>query len=317
MNVLITIELLKERKEEVEKLPCSFIWSSRKDVTKEEVEWADVILGQLPLDLLPYAKNLKYLHLMFAGSDNYAFNPYIQNKVILTNSSGCYSHGISEYLVAMTLHFFKNINLYDRNMPNHLYKEMGESRTILNSRFVIIGAGSIGSEFAKKIKALGGYTIGIKRTPSEKPDYFDELYTNERLDEVLPRADVVAMCLPQNDSTRKMMDKDRLNLLKKDAVLLNVGRGSAIDTEALIPLLKEKKISAGLDVHEIEPLPETNELWDLDNVLILPHVTGKENLKYTRERLADLAIENLTNYISNKPLKNIVDFSTGYRKSTI
>ena len=142
----------------------------------------------------------------------------------------------------------------------------------------------------------------------------DSLYTLERLEQMLPLADIVALCLPGNQDTYHLMNEERLALLKKDAVLLNVGRGMTLDTEALTRALQEGRIAgACLDVTDPEPLPSEHPLWEMDNVILTPHVSGLFELPETLEQILDICIENLECYLVKRPLRNVIDRKTGYR----
>ena len=142
----------------------------------------------------------------------------------------------------------------------------------------------------------------------------DSLYTLERLEQMLPLADIVALCLPGNQDTYHLMNEERLALLKKDAVLLNVGRGMTLDTEALTRALQEGRIAgACLDVTDPEPLPSEHPLWEMDNVILTPHVSGLFELPETLEKILDICIENLECYLVKRPLRNVIDRKTGYR----
>lgn len=317
MNILITTKILKEDEKNLEKLNHNLLWRVNDDTSVDDIKKAEVIIGNVDLKLLDYAENLKYIHWEFAGSDDIANHPKIKNKVLLTNSTGCYSLTIAEHVLGMILYFYKNINQYVKNQNEHIYQSVGETRSIYDSKTLIIGFGSIGKEIAKRLTALGGHVTGIKRTSAPCPEYLDSLYTTDKLDDCLKNADIIIMCMPQTKDNYHMMNEERLALLKDNSLLINVGRGSAIDTEALISKLKEGKIQAALDVYEKEPLDKDSELWDLDNCLFLPHTTGQRNLWYTRIKLRELAIKNLYAYLNNEELTNVVDFNTGYKKSNM
>ena len=164
------------------------------------------------------------------------------------------------------------------------------------------------------MKALGAAcVIGIRRTSKEKPDYLDEQYTMEELDSVLGRADIVAMVLPGGEATCHLMDERRLGLMKKGAYLVNVGRGNAIDPDALYrALISGQLAGCGLDVTEPEPLPAESPLWDLDQMLITPHVAGNFFLSETFERIVRIAGENLKAWANHEPFRNVVDLKAGY-----
>lgn len=162
--------------------------------------------------------------------------------------------------------------------------------SVWGSATLVVGLGDIGGEYAKRMKALGSYTIGVRRTPGEKPEYLDEIYTTDSLDELLPRADFVALSLPNSPSTYHIMDERRLGLMKPGAYLLNVGRGSAIDGDALCRALKEGRLGGcRVDVTDPEPLPGDHPLWDAPRMVITPHISGQYHLKETFERIVRIA----------------------------
>ena len=207
----------------------------------------------------------------------------------------------------------KNLNLYSRNQREHVWKSEGHVRIIEGSRVLVIGLGDIGTAFAQKMKGLGCRTVGIKRREARKPEGVDDLYTLERLERQLPLADIVALCLPGNQDTRHMLNEERIGMLKKNAVVLNVGRGMTLDTEALTRALKEGRIAgACLDVTDPEPLPSDHPLWDMENVILTPHVSGGFTLPETLEKILNICIENLECYLVKRPLRNVVDRKTGY-----
>ena len=114
------------------------------------------------------------------------------------------------------------------------------------------------------------------------------------------------------------MNQERLLLMKKDAILINVGRGSAVDTDALVAVLQQGHLfGAGLDVVEQEPLPEDHPLWSFDNVTLTPHVAGSFSWDSVREFFVELTIANLHHLHHGEPLENVVDRRFGYRYETI
>ena len=129
----------------------------------------------------------------------------------------------------------------------------------------------------------------------------------EQTDQWLPQADVVALVLPHSPGTVHFMNRERLALLKDDAVLLSAGRGTVLDQEALAQAMGAGKLwGAALDVTEPEPLPADSPLWDIPNLLITPHVAGGMRLEVTRKNCIDLALDNLRRYQSGEPLRNLV-----------
>jgi phosphoglycerate dehydrogenase-like enzyme len=137
---------------------------------------------------------------------------------------------------------------------------------------------------------------------------FDQTYTGEDgLKKLLQQSDYVVITLPLNEHTQRLMDAEKFSWMKKDAVLINVGRGEVVDQDALIEALQLGKLrGAGLDVMTPEPLPKESPLWYMDHVYITPH--NAPSSPYMMSRLYDLLEDNIARYLSQKPLKNIVTF---------
>ena len=147
--------------------------------------------------------------------------------------------------------------------------------------------------------------------------HLDGLYSLDQLDELLPQADYVACSLPGGNATYHLFDADRFARMKEGAVLINVGRGAAVDSYALNDALRSGHLGgACLDVVEPEPLPQDHPLWEAPNLLLTPHVSGFFHLPETLERVVRIAVNNLKAFVAGETLKNQVDFTTGYRKNT-
>lgn len=315
-TILVVIPVQEKHQTYLEsKAPnAHFIYSSPQTVTDEELEMADILIGNLPPDRLKKAASLKWMQLNSAGSDTYCKLGILRPDTILTNATGAYGLAISEYMLGVSLQIQNKLFLYRDNQKNHLWKDEGSVTSIKGSTTLSIGLGDIGGSYACRMKALGSYTIGIRRTASDKPDYLDELYTMESLDIILPRADFVALSLPNTPETYHIMTEDRLRSMKSTAILINVGRGTAIDTDALVRVLNSGHLAGcAVDVTDPEPLPPDHPLWDARNMIITPHISGFYHLQETFERIVRIAGENLEAFLSQKPMRNVVDFSTGYR----
>jgi len=317
-NVLVLIPVDDKHKKILEeKAPsASFTYADGKSVSPAHIQQAHIIIGNPPLSILKdclskNSSNLQWLQLQSAGVGEYA--KILPENVVLTNASGAYGLAISEYMLGVLLELFKKLHLYRDNQLEAKWTYEGQVKSIYNSTALILGVGDIGSEFAKRLKALGAYIIGIRRRDLDKPDYLDELYTMEHLNDLLPRADIVAMSLPETKLTEKIINRETLKLMKKDAVLINVGRGSAIDTDALCDALEMGQIlGAALDVTDPEPLPKDHRLWKIKNAVITPHVSGGYSLQETYERILKICANNLEAYMTGNKLINVVNKSEGY-----
>lgn len=317
MNLLVTIPMDAQQRQTLSAIApeAEVIYTAAEAVTPDQVSRAEIILGNLPIPLLQYAKRLKWLQLNYAGSDNYAAPGVLPEGVILTNASGCYGLAISECMLAGILQLIKRLDQYQRNQAQHIWRNEGAVSSIEGSTTLVVGFGDIGSSFAQRMHALGSTVIGIRRNVTGKPDYVSALYQMDALDRLLPLADFVSLSLPNSPQTQKIMGAKQFAEMKDSAILVNVGRGSAVDTDALVAALNGGQIGgAVIDVVDQEPLPAEHPLWDAPHLVLTPHVTGNYNLPETLRRIVNLSLRNLAAYLNGQPMESVVDFKTGYRK---
>lgn len=296
----------------------TFIYRTKEEAAPQEWADADIILGN---PLFPGVREtfcdlprLKWVQLGTAGTDGYLVPGVLPEGCLLTCATGVFGPVIAEHLLAMGLALLYQMHRYRDNMTRGLWQRGPAARSFAGARVLIIGSGDIGTAFAQRAKALGAITVGVRRTPAQKPDCLDELHLAGGLDDLLPQADLVVMALPQTPETVGMMDRRRLGLMKRGAILLNVGRGSAIDTEALCDALDTGALGgAGLDVTDPEPLPPDHRLWRCPNALITPHISG---YAAPMDAKIDLFAQNLAAYAQGQPLRSLVNPATGYRQPT-
>ena len=284
-------------------------------VTQEDVDWAQVILGNVPAAMLHGSPALEWLQTNSAGVEPYIQPGVLAGDTLLTNATGAYGLAIAEHMLGMLLELFKKLELYRDAQKSGAWQSQGAVKAVYGSTVLVLGMGDIGGEFAARCKALGAKVIGVRRSPRPCPEYADEVHLLEDLDSLLPQADVVAITLPGTDATRGLMSRERLAKMKEGAVLLNVGRGFIVDTEALCDALERGHLfGAGVDVTDPEPLPPTHRLWNIPTAVVTPHISGFYHLRETHERIVGIFLENLRHFQAGEPLRNLVDFATGYRK---
>lgn len=317
MHILVTPPLNERQKQKLrEAAPGrTLVFHEQSAVTEEDLRHAEVILGNLRSpSQLQKCGELKWIQLNNAGTEGYCEPGILPEGTLLANATGAYGLAISEYMIGCLFELRKKLHLYYRNQLSHDWRSEGFVDVIEGNNVLIVGFGDIGSAFGKKMAALGCHVAGIRRRSFDKPEWLEELCGMEELDRLLPWADVVAMSLPGNDFTRHTLNRARIALLKKNAVVLNVGRGSAIDTDALCDALYAGRIAgAALDVTDPEPLPASHPLWDAPNAVITPHISGGFALPETLEQIVELFAQNLRRYLNGEPLGNLVDLRTGYR----
>lgn len=286
-----------------------------KDLTKQLVQDADIIIGNVSPELLRGTGRLKWLQLNSAGTDGYTEDGILPEGALLTNATGAYGLAISEHMIGALLCIMKKLHLYGADQQKHVWGDHGNVTSIYGSRTLVVGFGDIGSEFAVRMNALGSRVTGIRRNQTEKPDYLEALYQMDALAECLRTADIVVACLPGTEETYHIFDRNAFAKMKKGAYFLNVGRGNAVDSYALAEALNSGHLAgASVDVTEPEPLPKEHPLWDAKNLLITPHISGNYHLQETHERIIQIAADNLARFMQGRELRNIVDFATGYRK---
>lgn len=296
-------------------LPDADLTFARADkLSEEELQAFDAIVGNVDAAVIAKAKNLKFFQLNSSGvGKEYLDLPRQLPGLVLCSSSGAFGQAISEHMLAGLLTLFKNLHLYRDDMKTGVWKSRGTVRSPRGMTVLVVGAGNIGGEFAKLMKKLGSHTIGLRRKPGGDMDGFDEMYTLDSLDSLLPRADVIALALPETPQTVNLMDASRFALLKQGSYLLNVGRGSAVNQDALLDALRSGHLAgAAIDVTTPEPLPPEHPLWQEKNLLLTPHISGYFHLRATYDRMIEIAVHNLKAY-PDGPYIARTDVETGYR----
>lgn len=276
--------------------------------TLDQVKDANVIIGNIPVEILKNIPDLEFVQLNSAGINGYSDNPDFPKNVSLANAAGAYGVAISECILAGILTLMKHIPSYIQNQSNHKWKDEGKVKSIYNSQILILSLGDIGKEFSKRAYAMGAHITGIKRNIKDKPEYVDKLCTMDSLYEELEKADIIVSSLPGSKSTYHLFDKEALTHVKKQPIFVNVGRGSLIDSSVLEKALKENIFSgAYIDVTDSEPLPKEDELWNLNNLIITPHVTGGYHLEETLNRIVEISATNIQKYCEGKEIINKVN----------
>lgn len=276
----------------------------------ENVDGADIIIGQFP-------KNYDCSHLKLLQSTNAGVEKLLNTvpeNVVITNATGAFGEVIAEYTLAGLLALSRNLFQYRENQKKRLWKSVDGGFMLLDKTALVLGCGNIGRNIALRLNAFGVHTVGIRKNPVATAG-FDEVYGSEKLDILLPTADFIICCLPATPLTNKMLGENQFKLMKQGAVLVNVGRGSVVDEKSLENALLCGKLSgAVLDVFESEPLPENSPLWDMENVLITPHISGPSfgQFKEVERKIAEICAENVKRYLNGTPLLNIVNRKSGY-----
>lgn len=278
---------------------------------------AHIILGEPRNEDFPHCRHLELLQSPCSGVNYYVNGGTFPENAILCSSTGCYGNLIAEHMLAMTLSLCRRLPEYQTQQKEHRWSLLKYDKPLEGSTVLILGAGDIGTTLARFLRPMVGKIIGLRRTVREYPNCFDEMITLSQLDETLPEADIILCALPHTPETVGLLNEERLRKTKPDAVLVNGGRGSLIDQEALCKLLEEGHFrGVGLEVTTPEPLPGNHPLWDMPRCIITPHAAGNTfapNSPLVR-KIWDFMLRNLVSYLEGTPLQSQVDFSLGYSK---
>jgi len=284
---------------------------------REEIESVldeiEIAFGSFPRDLLPRARNLRWLQQWGAGADWLLRHPEaVELNFVLTNTSGVHAIPVSEHILAFLLAFGRGLHLAIRAQQRHEWKGSDRGRFELAGKtMVLVGVGAIGERTAEMAAALGMRVLGVRRDPTAGAPGVEAMSGPHQLMDLLPEADFVVLTVPLTHETQGMIGERELRAMKQTAYVVNTGRGSTIREPALIRALQEGWIAgAGLDVFETEPLPDDSPLWAMDNVIITSHCA--DVTPHYGERAMKIFLDNLQRYRAGEPLRNVVDKRIGY-----
>lgn len=313
VNEFITETHKKQINAAAEKYGFSVRYYQTKEDAAGHMADCEVLFGHWR-SLLKEAPNLKWYCCSYAGVDPYQPPFRFPEGVMLTNSSGAYGVTIAEHILMVTLMLQRKMLDYAKIVQSHDWTNNLSIRSIQGSRLTLLGTGDIGTTFAKRARALGPASItGVNRSGRVPDTVFDRVVPMTELDSILPETEILVIALPSTPETIGIMTGERIAQLSPTSILVNVGRGTAIDQEALMEALNSGKLAgAALDVMVPEPLPADHPLWNTKNLLLTPHVAGNMTLGYTCDKTVALFCEDLENYAEGKPLKHLVDLKRGY-----
>lgn len=253
------------------------------------------------------APNLRWIQGCGAGVEQFATAGIDQNRVILTNCTGVSAGSMSEWVIGRLLQVWKRFREADDYQQQHAF-ERSYGRTFAGSTIGIVGLGGIGKAVASRARALGCRTLGLKRSarPGDTSEDVDELFSTDRLHELLAQSDAVIVSAPATADTYHLIDAAALAAMPRHAVLVNVARGTLVDEVELIRVMQEEPLAAAiLDVFDPEPLEASNPLWDLPNVYVSAH--SSVSVDRYMDDVFDLFVENLERFARGDSMRNIVD----------
>lgn len=299
---------------------------------EQELPDADVLMSwSITPEQLAAATKLRWIHSPAAAVHRLMIPELIESDVVVTSASGIHGPVVAEHVIALVLALAKRLpsavryQLQKKWGQELLWNERPRPREIAGATLGLVGLGSIGMEVARLAAGLGMSVIAVRESGKDQRrgrrgaedsvgitgDRVSQTYGPDEIDLMLGQADYVVLAAPVTPRTRGLINQERLAAMKRDAYLINVGRGALIDEPALVSALREQRIAgAALDVFEQEPLAEDSPFWEMDNVLITPHSAALTERLW--ERHFELMSDNLRRFVAGAPLLGMVDKARGY-----
>jgi phosphoglycerate dehydrogenase-like enzyme len=286
---------------------------------EQQISGAEILFAfSLRPDQFRFAQKLRWIHAPTAAVHQLLFPELVASDVVLTNAHEVHGPVVAEHLIALIFALAKKIPQAVRFQQRRvwgqdaMWNDGPRPREIAGATLGLIGLGSIGQRVARMASALGMRVIAVREhLEKEKPDGVSAIYAPAQLNELLSQSDYAVVAAPLTESTRGLINAERLRAMRSDAYLINVGRGPQVDEIALADALLNHRIAgAALDVFDQEPLPCESPLWALENLLITPHTAGLTEKLWQRHYT--LFSENLRRYMAHQPLLFVVDKHKGY-----
>ena len=283
-----------------------FVVVNSRNALFQELPDTDIFLtGIFTQEMADMSKNLKWVNALSAGVDNYDLELFRKNNIIFTNSTGVHKTQMSEYAIMSMVMLMRNMNFFIKNQHLNTWNPEITQSQISGKTLGILGLGSIGRETAEKAAFMGMKIIGVNTSGINKDDFIEKAYTLKEVDTVIKNSDFLINLLPSTDETKYLLTPEKIKLMKKTAYFINMGRGNIISSETLYEVLKNNIIAGAVcDVFETEPLPADSPLWELENLIITPHICGNSDT-YIAKALRVFS-DNFQNYINGNKMFNII-----------
>jgi len=312
-KVLFTYDYGNEKMDQVRALGYDVLIAKENGIQYlERFEDVEVLVCYKPFETLDIRKmnHLKWIQLSSIGIDQTPLEYVEKEKIQLTNNKGGYSVPMGEWIVLKVLESYKDSKSMIQKQEKKEWHMNTSILELVGKTIGFIGTGTIAHEAAKRLQGFEMKVLGVNTNGRDIP-LFDQCYAIDDMQTFLKRSDIVVCTIPYTAKTHHLINRDCMNAMKKESVLINVARGSIIDEQALIEALENGHFrSVALDVFEQEPLPVESPLWSFERAYISAHNSWISEMR--NERRFDLTIENLRRYINNETLLNQVNISKGY-----
>jgi len=286
---------------------------------------ADAFFGKLTPDILAAATRLRWVQSATASLEHYIFPELVQHDCVLTNMRGLFGDVVADHVFGYILCFARNLHLYIRQQIERHWEPVGGELSrgdfvsgpgtvsamdrghqhVSDCTLGIVGFGGIGREIARRGRAFGMRVLAVDANPTDDFGLADELWPVDSLKDLLAESDFVVIAAPHTPETERLFVADKFRAMKESAYLINIGRGAIVSLDALDQAIEDGEIAgAALDVFEQEPLPKDHPLWTRKNVIITPHVAACS--VHIAERHLNVLLDNIKQFVADKPLNNVV-----------
>lgn len=314
MKVLMTFDYGEQGMADIKALGHDVLYVKESELTQtvEGLEDIEVLVCYDPfkhfqLNKLPA---LKYVLLSSVGIDQLPKEEILRRSLIVTNNRGGYSKPMGEWIVWNLLSAYKNADAFYAQAGQKNWKLTTEVFEMVSRTIGFLGTGTIACEASKRLAGFETIRLGLNTHGTAHPDFEEVMCEADRL-QFASRCDAVVVALPHTTQTTHFVDRAFLDAMKRDAILINISRGSIIDQNALLDVLNEGYFKGiYLDVVEEEPLKSEHPFWDIPRVHITPHNSWISERRNSRR--FELIYENLRRLASGESLLNVIDVSRGY-----
>jgi phosphoglycerate dehydrogenase-like enzyme len=305
--------------------PMEVVNARSEDQAFKEIETADAFYGKLTAPLLSRAKQLRWVQSPTASLEHFMFPELVEHPCVLSNMRGLFSDVVADHVMGFILCFARNFHVYFRQQQRSIWSPVGDETYVVN--FVnapgtvlpmdrahqhlsdcsigVVGVGNIGAEILRRAAAFGTTLMGVDPRTRTVPNVLDEVWSMERLPDLLKTADYVVIAAPHTPETKRLFGRNLFQQMKRSGILINIGRGAIVNLDELAESLKAGEIAgAGLDVCDPEPLPPEHPLWSMPNVIITPHVAAASTR--IAERHLQTLLENIRRFVQgHSPLTQV------------
>ncbi len=294
--------------------PDAELVDAGQELVAAEILAADVFCGHAKVSVdwpeVVRRRRLRWIQSSAAGLDHCLVPSVVESDITITSASGVLADQVAEHALALATGLTRSLPEFFRAQQRREFIRR-PTRDLHHATVGIVGFGGVGRRIAEVVRPFKTRILAVDMFPVERPEWVEALWPPERLDDLLAAADFLFLALPLTPLTRGMIEASKLAMMRRGATLINVARGPLVVERDLVEALRSGHLAgAGLDVTEVEPLSPTSPLWEMENVIITPHVGGQSHLRI--DQMTDFFCENLLRYQRGLPLVNLVDKRLGF-----